>query len=86
MGEPLVTLRPDLAADLDGLAERLGRSRTELTEEAVSDYLAFQRWKDRMVQAAQDELDAGAPARDAAEVFAELDARLEERIAAAGRG
>ncbi len=56
-----VSVRPDLVAELDKLAAATGRSRAELTEEALAAYLDVQRWQIAGIEQAIREADAGEP-------------------------
>jgi predicted transcriptional regulator len=56
-----VSVRPDLVAELDKLAEATGRSRAELAEEALATYLDVQRWQAEGIEEAIREADAGEP-------------------------
>ena len=65
-----VTVRPDLLAELDRLADATGRSRSELAEQALADYLDVQRWQIEGIEQAIRDADAGEPGVDHAEVVA----------------
>jgi predicted transcriptional regulator len=54
-------LRPELLASLDELAEATRRSRLELAEEALLQYLETQRWQIDGIRAAIAEADRGEP-------------------------
>jgi RHH-type transcriptional regulator, rel operon repressor / antitoxin RelB len=56
-----VRVRPDLVAELDKLAEATGRSRADLAEEALAEYLDVQRWQIAGIEQAIREADAGEP-------------------------
>jgi RHH-type transcriptional regulator, rel operon repressor / antitoxin RelB len=65
-----VTVRPDLVAELDRLAQATGRSRSDLAEQALADYLDVQRWQIEGIERAIREADAGEPGVAHAEVVA----------------
>ena len=75
-----VRLRPDLAAGLDELAERSGRTRSELAEEAIAEYLDVQRTQIEGIRAALRDLEAGEPGVAHEEVCARIKARINERL------
>jgi RHH-type transcriptional regulator, rel operon repressor / antitoxin RelB len=54
-------LRPDLLALLDELAGATQRTRVELVEEALEQYLDLQRWQLEGIRAALEEADRGEP-------------------------
>jgi predicted transcriptional regulator len=56
-----VTLRPDLVAELDRVADATGRSRSELAEEALTEYLGVQRAQIEGIEQAIRAADAGEP-------------------------
>ncbi len=60
-----VRLRPDLAAGLDELAAHTGRARAELAEEAVAQYLDYERWAVARIQEGIRQADAGEFASEA---------------------
>ncbi len=64
MTDSTVTLRSDLAAELDKLAANTGRSRTELAEEAVAKFLDYERWAIGCIQDGLRQADAGEFASD----------------------
>ena len=74
----------DLVERITELARETGSGPDEI-EAAAREYVEYERWKEAQVQEAIDELEAGAPTYDAEEVFAEMNAILEERIRAAGK-
>jgi RHH-type transcriptional regulator, rel operon repressor / antitoxin RelB len=57
---PTMLIRPELLTSLDELAEATQRSRTELAEEALQQYLEVQRWQIEGIREAIDEADRGA--------------------------
>jgi predicted transcriptional regulator len=59
--ELTLRLRPELLASLDELAGATQRSRTELAEEALAQYLDVQNWQIEGIRAAIEEADRGAP-------------------------
>ncbi len=74
----------DLFERIAELARETGSGPDEI-EAAAREYVEYERWKAAMIQEALDEEAAGAPTYDAEEVFAEMEALLEERIRAAGK-
>jgi RHH-type rel operon transcriptional repressor/antitoxin RelB len=58
---PTLLIRPELLTSLDELAETTRRSRTELAEEALQQYLEIQRWQIEGIRDAIDEAEGGAP-------------------------
>ena len=54
-------LRPEIIASLDELAGMTRRSRAELAEAALAQYLDVQRWQIEGIRAAIEEADLGAP-------------------------
>ncbi|MGH6905677.1 MAG: CopG family ribbon-helix-helix protein [Geminicoccaceae bacterium] len=58
---PTLLVRPEILRSLDELAEATRRSRTELVEQALEQYLEIQRWQIDGVREAIDEADRGAP-------------------------
>ena len=72
-----VTVRPDLVAELDRLADATGRSRSELAEEALAEYLDVQRAQIEGIEQAIRDADAGEPGVAHAEVRARVTARLD---------
>jgi RHH-type transcriptional regulator, rel operon repressor / antitoxin RelB len=56
-----VSIRPDLVAELDKLADATGRSRSALAEEALAEYLDVQRWQIEGIEQAIRDADAGEP-------------------------
>jgi predicted transcriptional regulator len=59
--ELTLRLRPELLASLDELAGATRRSRSELAEEALAQYLEVQRWQVDGIRAAIEEADRGEP-------------------------
>jgi RHH-type rel operon transcriptional repressor/antitoxin RelB len=59
--ELTLRVRPDLLASLDELAGATQRSRGELAEEALAQYLDNQRWQIEGIRAAIEEADRGEP-------------------------
>jgi predicted transcriptional regulator len=59
--ELTVRLRPELLASLDELAGATRRSRAELAEEALAQYLDVQRWHIEGIRAAIEDADRGDP-------------------------
>ena len=59
--ELTLRLRPELLATLDELAGATRRSRVELAEEALAQYLDVQRWQLEGIRAAIEEADRGEP-------------------------
>ena len=59
--ELTLRLRPELLASLDELAGATRRSRLELAEEALAQYLEVQRWQIGGIRAAIEEADRGEP-------------------------
>jgi predicted transcriptional regulator len=59
--ELTLRLRPELLASLDELAGATRRSRLELAEEALAQYLEVQRWQVDGIPAAIEEADRGEP-------------------------
>lgn len=59
--ELTLRLRPDLAASLDELAGTTQRSRAELAEEALAQYLDVQGWQVEGIRAALAEAEGGGP-------------------------
>jgi predicted transcriptional regulator len=59
--ELTLRLRPELLASLDELAGATQRSRADLAEEALAQYLDVQRWQIEGVRAALAEADRGDP-------------------------
>ena len=74
----------DLVERIGELARETGSTPDEI-EAAAREWAEYERWKEAQVQEALDELEGGAPTYDAEEVFAEMNAILEERIRAAGK-
>lgn len=54
-------VRPEILKSLDQLAEATRRSRTELAEEALQQYLEVQRWQLEGIREAIAEADSGTP-------------------------
>lgn len=54
-------IRPEILKSLDQLAEATRRSRTELAEEALQQYLEVQRWQLEGIREAIAEADSGTP-------------------------
>jgi predicted transcriptional regulator len=82
MSSDSAAARPELVERIGELARETGCTPDEL-EAAAREYAEYERWKEMKVQEALDELEAGGPTYDAEEVFAEMEALLEERIRAA---
>ena len=59
--ELTLRLRPELLASLDELAGATRRSRAELAEEALAQYLDVQGWQLEGIRAAIEEADRGEP-------------------------
>ena len=59
--ELTLQLRPEILASLDELAGVTERSRAELVEEALTQYLDVQRWQVEGIRAAIEEADQGEP-------------------------
>ncbi len=59
--ELTLRLRPELLASLDELAGTTHRSRAELAEEALVQYLEVQRWQVEGISAAIEEAERGEP-------------------------
>jgi RHH-type transcriptional regulator, rel operon repressor / antitoxin RelB len=57
--QPNVRIRPEIMAELDVLARGTGRSRSELAEEALAEYLDVRRAQQKGVEAAIRDADAG---------------------------
>jgi predicted transcriptional regulator len=57
---PALSIRPEILTSLDELADATRRSRTELAEEALEQYLEVQRWQIAGIRAAIDEADSRA--------------------------
>ena len=57
--QPNVRIRPEIVAELDALARSTGRSRSELAEEALAEYLDVRRAQREGVEAAIRDVDAG---------------------------
>ncbi len=74
-----VNIRPDLAAGLEELAKATGRSASELAEEALAEYLDYQRWAGERIREGLRQADAGQLIPDE-EVWARLDERLAKRL------
>ncbi len=74
-----VHIRPDLAAGLDKLAKATGRSASDLAEEALAEYLDYQRWAGEHIREGLRQADAGQLVADD-EVWARLDERLAKRL------
>ncbi len=79
-----VHIRPDLAAGLDELAERSGRTRSDLAEEAVAEYLDVRRAQIEGVRAALRDLEAGEPGLAHEEVCARIEARINAHLKGPG--
>ena len=54
-------IRPEILTSLDELAEATKRSRRELAEEALEQYLETQRWQIAGIHEAIEEAESGAP-------------------------
>ena len=78
-----MSVRPDLMAELDKLVEATGRSRAELAEEALAEYLDVQRWQIEGIAQAIHEADAGEPGVAHEEVVASVirPPRIHETVA-----
>lgn len=74
-----VHIRPDLAAGLEELARATGRSASELAEEALAEYLDYQRWAVEHIREGLRQAEAGELIPDE-EVWARLDERLAKRL------
>ena len=85
-GDTEARTRPalDLVERIGELARETGSTPDEI-EAAAREYAEHERWKEAMIQEALDDEAAGDRGRPAEEVFAEVEARLEERIRAARR-
>jgi RHH-type transcriptional regulator, rel operon repressor / antitoxin RelB len=59
--ERTLQVRPELLSSLDKLAGATRRSRSELAEEALAQYLDVQRWQIDGIREAIDEADRGEP-------------------------
>jgi RHH-type transcriptional regulator, rel operon repressor / antitoxin RelB len=59
--ELTLQVRPELLSSLDELAGATRRSRSELAEEALAQYLDLQRWQIDGIREAIDEADRGEP-------------------------
>jgi RHH-type transcriptional regulator, rel operon repressor / antitoxin RelB len=55
----ILHVRPELVTGLDELAKASGRSREELAEEALAEYLEVQRWQIAGIEEAVRAADAG---------------------------
>jgi predicted transcriptional regulator len=79
-----VDLPSDLVDDLDALGTETGRTTAELVEDALARYMEYERWANEEIAEGERQADAGE-LLSMEEVFAEVYARLEERIAAKKR-
>jgi RHH-type transcriptional regulator, rel operon repressor / antitoxin RelB len=59
--ELTLQVRPELLSSLDELAGATRRSRSELAEQALAQYLDVQRWQIDGIREAIDEADRGEP-------------------------
>ena len=69
----MLRVRPELITGLDELAKASGRSRDELAEEALAEYLEVQRWQIAGIEEAIRDADAGEPGIAHEDVAAWLD-------------
>ena len=69
----MLRVRPELIAGLDEVAKTSGRSRDELAEEALAEYLEVQRWQIAGIEEAIRDADAGEPGTAHEDVAAWLD-------------
>lgn len=75
MADQSLVLSAETAAGLNKLAGETGRPVSELAEEAVSEYLEYQRWKIAHIREGLRDMEAGDTLSHE-DVFARLDAKL----------
>jgi predicted transcriptional regulator len=64
MASTTLTLRPELAAELDELAASTGREPAALADEALSKYLDYERWAMAQIREGLRQANAGEFASD----------------------
>lgn len=77
--EVTLSLPSSLMTDLDELAASADRSRAEIAEEALVEFVTYQRWKDERIREGLREADADqtVPHDD---VFARLESKIRKRV------
>lgn len=71
--ELILHLPPEIIANLDQLAEATQRSRADLAQDALVQYLDIQRWQIEGIREAVEEADRGEPGVPHASVAEWLD-------------
>jgi predicted transcriptional regulator len=76
--EVTLSLPSSLMTDLDEIAAAADRSRAEIAEEALAEFVEYQRWKDERIREGLREADAGQTVAHA-DVFVRLETKIRER-------